>query len=713
MGITKIFIDNNIAYTGSNSEVYGSKSNNDKIIIMSEAENVKVDQNIEVVGLPGDSSTLKFQQAGNQIQVFDLNNNLITAIPVQLDGTELEFSDGTTLLAKLDTSGDLPVMKVGDHTLRTDFPTNLDDSDIQIPYNIDYGLELKLVNITSVLNGGDPLEDSPYRGFSFYLNDKVYTIESDQIESATTYDELCKAIADELKKDPSLASLDVGLGSTFRVQDPETGKSVDGQSIVLVDSTHKNSFSALSLITEGDILSSGNFYNKIIEGKFDILNSNCEIDLDKNPDLNLEEKYSVKDDGYLTVDQDTYGVKELSSGYTWDKENITYSFNETMPEYYDQPYSGFSPLSVEQRESVREIIKEIDDLLDIDFQEVEDGGDIAFSMIDMDDATAGFAYYPGESPKYAGDVFLSTNFNVDTYMYQYEWEQTVVHEVGHALGLKHPFDGDDELYYDDNNTNLTVMSYDRKHNYVIDLSFEGNRIYANYLPVYTELYGLYDVAALDSFYTLEYSSNNINDDIYTLSFSDFDIKTIVDLGGEDTIDLSNNTFSDYIDLAPGSKNSADIREDAQDLVSFYQEVAHEKGHSEFDGWIEDIVLDNFDNDFYYTGYENLMISYETIIENLKTGSGNDIVSDNKVDNKIYTNAGNDEIHIGKGGYDYIDGGVGVDSVFIYGKNSSEVKVFKNEDDGTYIIEGDTFAAEIVSVEYLGFADSYETIDFYL
>jgi len=133
MGITKVFVNDNTAYAGSNTEVYGSTSDNDNVVIIDGSENIKVDQNVEKVGLPGDASTLKFKQAGNQVQVFDQNDNLIAAIPVQSDGTELEFSDGTTMLAQLDTTGDIPVMKVGDATLPTDEAGFLDDASEDMP----------------------------------------------------------------------------------------------------------------------------------------------------------------------------------------------------------------------------------------------------------------------------------------------------------------------------------------------------------------------------------------------------------------------------------------------------------------------------------------------------------------------------------------------------------------------------------------------------
>ena len=59
---------------------------------------VQVDQNIGDVRLAGKSTDYTYQQAGNQLRVFDKNNKLVSIIPVQgdQDGTKLTFDDGST-----------------------------------------------------------------------------------------------------------------------------------------------------------------------------------------------------------------------------------------------------------------------------------------------------------------------------------------------------------------------------------------------------------------------------------------------------------------------------------------------------------------------------------------------------------------------------------------------------------------------------------------
>ena len=59
---------------------------------------VTVDQNIGDVRLAGKSTDYNYSQAGNQLRVFDKNNNLVSSIAVQgdQDGTKLTFDDGST-----------------------------------------------------------------------------------------------------------------------------------------------------------------------------------------------------------------------------------------------------------------------------------------------------------------------------------------------------------------------------------------------------------------------------------------------------------------------------------------------------------------------------------------------------------------------------------------------------------------------------------------
>ena len=66
----------------------------------------------------------------------------------------------------------------------------------------------------------------------------------------------------------------------------------------------------------------------------------------------------------------------------------------------------------------------------------------------------------------------------------------------------------------------------------------------------------------------------------------------------------------------------------------------------------------------YTGENNFAIANGVIIENLYTGYGNDIITDNEVDNYISSSFGDDKIYLVNSGLDYVDGGDGNDTLYL-------------------------------------------------
>jgi hypothetical protein len=83
-----------------------------------------------------------------------------------------------------------------------------------------------------------------------------------------------------------------------------------------------------------------------------------------------------------------------------------------------------------------------------------DEGVIRFNGIDhpyKGDNAVGYGYYPtvSDGSGVSSDVLL---------ILPSKWD-TIDHELGHGLGLKHPFEKDPVMPSEDDNTNHTVMSY--------------------------------------------------------------------------------------------------------------------------------------------------------------------------------------------------------------------------------------------------------------
>jgi len=308
---------------------------------------------------------------------------------------------------------------------------------------------------------------------------------------------------------------------------------------------------------------------------------------------------------------------------------------------------------------------------------------------------------------------LSTDFNSEDKNKYYGLDRgeggwvTITHELGHALGLKHPVNYNDDTsppYLSDelNDINHTVMSYTTRDDFIPEFNIDGDNILYSIDIVYPDLYSIYDIATLQSIYGVN-RDYRIEDDIYTLEYSDYKIETIWDAGGNDTIELSDTKGNTTLDMHSGTINSIDVYS-LDDIISIHIENIHAQGidQAEADDWIADNISYLNDESLLYTGKNNFGIAEGVIIENINTGSGDDIITDNEVDNIINTGAGDDKIYLGSGGFDQINGGNGSDEIYLdLLKDDIELIQIDNQ---TYSIISDNFKAEIVGIETIYFGD---------
>jgi serralysin len=400
-------------------------------------------------------------------------------------------------------------------------------------------------------------------------------------------------------------------------------------------------------------------------------------------------------------------IDGILSGTRWGVLTLTYSFPASAS-YYGSPYgsgepsSGFEAMTPAQQTAIRAVLAQYSAVANVKFTQVTETssthGDIRFAETNLTNTAWG--YFPSTRAE-GGDVWFNNSQNLfespvkGNYAYF-----TMLHEVGHAMGLKHTHEvsglfglmpGDrDSIEY-------TVMSY---RSYVGASTSVG---YANETYGYAQSLMMFDIAALQKMYGANFTTNSGNT---TYSWSPTTgemfvngvgqgtpganriLLTVWDGGGTDTYDFSNYTTNLIVDLQPGAwtvtstAQLAKLKADGSKLAS---------------GNIANALLYNNDP--------------RSMIENANGGTGNDTITGNSIANVLKGNAGNDRI-AGGGGNDTIDGGAGVGDYAFFSGNRSQYSVALNLDLSVRITDNRTGSPDGVDVvagtEFFTFADKTVT-----
>ena len=390
--------------------------------------------------------------------------------------------------------------------------------------------------------------------------------------------------------------------------------------------------------------------------------------------------------------QDTY---DLSYSFI-NKNSVFDDFNYDSETNSNILWSSLDEFNLVQKTALRNVISEWSQVSGITFMEVEESettvGDIRLGLSSevqslVGDAT-GFAYLPGNFYPSSGDIWFNSNANdlfggfVTSTFENSEFKPgslayyTALHEFGHALGLKHPFETLPEA------KSVLSSNLDEISNTIMSYTYVANDSSVLGLNIYPSTPMSYDISAIQHLYGKNVSFG-IEDTTYYFGDGQFYFETIWDPNGVDTIFYDGN-YSLNINLIPGSGSFVGKEVETYGNNSNYSEYA----------------------------IPNIWLSNNTEIENVIGSRGNDVIRGNYLNNEISGGLGNDFI-FGEDGNDVIKGGPGSDNV----EGGAGFDVYKltyaydnyslnQVSDETWLIDGNPGEGDdlITGIERLSFGD---------
>lgn len=346
------------------------------------------------------------------------------------------------------------------------------------------------------------------------------------------------------------------------------------------------------------------------------------------------------------------GAKGWQKGGLGNPVALSYSFLLSAPPTGAEGGTGFSALSSSQQQRVREVLGQLSQQTGLQFTEVVgDQGQLRFG-INQQSNTRAYAFSPDDVPKddKAGDVWLDVETAALLNPGQ-EGYYALLHELGHALGLRHP------LPASDTSGQTVLLDQFATFANTLMLDVQSTQLGGASWP---QWFGAFDLQALRSLYGSQ--AWNTSNNVYAISAQQAQSGvTLLDEGGSDTLDLSALGGSANIDLRAGKSGSAGLSSDS-------------------------IALQN-----------NIATGFGTLIENLVLTRGDDVATGNALANLITSNGGND----------IIDGREGLDTVVLPGKRTAWSVQLSPSVAGIWNaegVQGDLASVELQNIEKLRFDD---------
>jgi Ca2+-binding RTX toxin-like protein len=373
-------------------------------------------------------------------------------------------------------------------------------------------------------------------------------------------------------------------------------------------------------------------------------------------------------------------VRALLMDYRWTTSpggsqpatTISYFASQQASDYTSVPgypaaaqIASFQPLTANQKLAAFTAFELVASYTKLTFVEAASGlaGDAAFRFARYN-STGSESRFPANEGGYAptdsreaGDTFLGSNGNAPAAFFGTDDFNTIMHEMGHAFGLKHGHDGgyNGALAARVNDNEFSVMTY---ASYFGSPTGTATEARVGSAP---QSFMMYDIAALQALYGANFSKagtsavyrwdavtgqetiNGVAAPNTGVTATNKIFSTVWTQGARATYDLSNFVDNQVADLRPGHWST------------FSQAQLADLNSNAAAGTPQFKALGNVYNALLYNG------NTHSLVNNITTGSGNDKITGNAANNKVSAGAGDDVID-GDGGHDIVSGGAGADTI---------------------------------------------------
>jgi serralysin len=404
-------------------------------------------------------------------------------------------------------------------------------------------------------------------------------------------------------------------------------------------------------------------------------------------------------------------VQQLDSGFHWFGSTIVYSFpTSTTGLIGTTELNTFSTLNANQQSKAILALGLWDDLISTSFV----GGPPVASYIEFANTRLASVYAQAYYPTDGTVWFNSNNADLVTPVIGNHGFLTYIHEIGHALGLDHmgKYDGPGSFTpnsYQDS-TVLSVMSYfgpswgsgvANGEGLVAWADWVGadNKLYEPQTPMLNDVYAIQQIYGADpstrtgnTVYGFHSTVGAASGGIYDFTSNLNPIMCIYDSSGIDTLDLSGWSTSSTISLVPGTFSSGNSMTNnisiayscvienaiggagADVLVGndYYNTLDGGGGSDTLTGGAgADTVFggDGYDLVSYYSSAAAVYVDLNLTGVQISTGdasgdvlSGFEGIDGSNIGNDILIGDASGNWINGRGGHDYIVGGVGVDTL---------------------------------------------------